>query len=59
MIASCSTDHSINIWDFRSGRLVQHYDAHKEAVNAIDFHPHGNYMISAGNDGLLKVTLYT
>lgn len=55
MIASCSTDKSINIWDMRSGRLVQHYDAHKDAINAIEFHPNGNYMISAGNDGLLKV----
>jgi centriolar protein POC1 len=54
-IASGSMDKSIKIWDIRSQRLIQHYDAHSSQVNEIDFHPNGRYLLSSSNDSTLKI----
>lgn len=43
------------IWDVRSKRLIQHYDAHTDSVNSIAFHPNGRYLVSASNDATLKL----
>jgi centriolar protein POC1 len=40
-LASCSTDKKIKIFDCRSQKLLQHYDAHNEAVNSVAFHSNG------------------
>ena len=55
LIASCSNDHSIKLWDIRSSKLLQHYNAHTDKINSIDFHKSGKFLISAGNDNLVKV----
>lgn len=31
--------------------------AHTNAVNAVSFHPSGNYLVSASSDTTLKVTI--
>ena len=54
-MASGSEDKTIKIWDIRSQRLIQHYDAHSDHVNEIDFHPNGRYLLSSSNDSTLKV----
>lgn len=54
-VASGSQDKNIKIFDIRSNRLLQHYDAHNEQVNSIAFHPSGKYLISTSNDATLKV----
>jgi len=54
-IASGSDDKKIKIWDIRSKRLIQHYDAHAAPVSSISFHPSGNYLLSTGHDGLVKI----
>ena len=54
-VASGSQDKSIKIWDIRSQRLIQHYDAHSAQVNEIDFHPNGRYLLSSSNDSTLKI----
>ena len=38
-LASCGSDKKIKIFDVRSHRLLQHYDAHTDLVNSIAFHP--------------------
>ena len=45
----------MKIWDIRSQRLIQHYDAHSGDVNQIDFHPNGRYLLSASTDSTLKI----
>ena len=52
---SGSQDKKIKIWDVRSKRLIQHYDAHADTVNQIAVHPSGFYMLSASNDAKVKV----
>ena len=45
----------MKIWDIRSQRLIQHYDAHSGDVNQIDFHPNGRYLLSSSTDSTLKI----
>lgn len=35
--------------------MIQHYDAHNEAVNSIAFAPNGRYLLSSSNDSTLKI----
>lgn len=65
-LASCSDDKTIKIYDLRSNQLLQHYNAHRGAVNEISFHPSGLYMASCSTDSKVKLwdlrkgkTLYT
>ncbi|KAI9138854.1 WD40-repeat-containing domain protein [Paraphysoderma sedebokerense] len=64
IIGAASTDKSIRLWDIRMHKLVQHYpNAHSATpgsalgdsgnVNSIAFG--GDWMISTGNDGHLKI----
>ncbi len=36
-------------------KLLQHYEVHQDAVNSVDFHPLGCFLLSASSDSLLKV----
>lgn len=40
-IASGGNDRTIKMWDVRSHLLVQHYNAHDDAVTALSMHPVG------------------
>jgi len=54
-VAACSEDNSIKIWDIRSQRLIQHYDAHSKEVTSIAFHPNGRYLVSSSKDDTVKI----
>lgn len=54
-LASCGSDKKIKIFDVRSHRLLQHYDAHSDLVNSIAFNPAGTHLLSTSNDGTLKI----
>jgi WD40 repeat protein len=54
-IASGSSDNSIKIWDIRSLRLLQHYDAHQDSVSQVAFHPNGRFLLSASQDSTRKI----
>lgn len=41
-LAASGSDNKIKIWDIRSKRLIQHYDAHGDSVTSIAFHPSGS-----------------
>jgi centriolar protein POC1 len=45
----------VKIWDVRSQRLLQHYDAHSDAVSMISFHPSGLYLLSSSADSAVKI----
>ena len=55
LLASCSADCSIKVWDVRSSKLLQHYDAHNSEVTHVDFHPSGAFLISTSKDSSVKV----
>ena len=54
-MASGSQDHTIKIWDIRSSKLIQHYDAANDGVNKVAFHPNGRYLLSAASDSTIKI----
>ncbi len=54
-LATCSDDKTVKIYDLRSNQLLQHYNAHKGAVNEISFHPTGLYMASCSDDSKIKI----
>jgi centriolar protein POC1 len=54
-LASCGSDNKIKIFDARSQRLLQHYDAHTDSVNSVSFHSNGCYLASASNDATVKI----
>lgn len=45
----------MQIWDTRTGQLLQHYSAHTAPVTNISFHPSGNFLLSSSLDSTLKV----
>jgi len=55
MVASSSVDGSLKMWDIRSSKLLQHYDAHENEITHIDFHPSGNFLISSSKDSSVRV----
>lgn len=54
-ISSTGSEGTIKIWDIRSKKILQHYNAHSDTVNEISFHPSGFYCLSASNDSKVKV----
>lgn len=46
---------SVKIYDLRTGLMNQHYHAHTGSVNKAKFHPNGNFMLTASEDGTMKV----
>ena len=46
---------SLQIWDIRVNKLLQHYQNHTGAVTDLTFHPSGNFLLSSSADTTLKV----
>lgn len=64
LLASCSRDGTVKIWDLGNGREVRTYRGQKEAIRALAWSPDGKLIASAGGndihiwnpeDGKLKV----
>ena len=45
----------IKIFDIRSQKPIQHYDAAADLVNEVSFHPNGRYLLSASADSTVKI----
>lgn len=57
VFASCSVDGSVRIWDIRSppNSMLSANDAHSSDVNVISWNRTEPFLLSGGDDGLLKV----
>ena len=43
------------LWDLRTGRLLQNYEAHADTVNEVSFDPSGELLYSASSDATVKI----
>ena len=55
-MASGGSDGCIKLWDLRSARIIQYYEAHGAAATDLAFHPSGNFLLSSSQDSTLKVS---
>ncbi|KAK3823899.1 MAG: WD40-repeat-containing domain protein [Linnemannia elongata] len=54
-IVSSSFDHTVKLWDSRSGLLVSSFISHVQNVHCARFSPNGSYIASASNDKTLRL----
>ncbi|KAG7474665.1 glutamate-rich WD repeat-containing protein 1 [Solea senegalensis] len=57
VFASCSVDKSIRVWDIRSppNSMISAEEAHSSDINVISWNRTEPFLLSGGDDGLLKV----
>ena len=50
LLAAACADHSIGLWDLRTGALQSELRKHQDTVNALAFSPDGSTLASGGDD---------
>ena len=55
LLASCSADGSITLWDSATGQVMQTLTGHEGAVWTVDFSADGRLLVSGSEDGTLKL----
>ena len=55
LLATCSYDRQINLWDVASGKLVRTFTGHNGAVFDLAFSPDGAILASASADDTVKI----
>jgi len=56
VLASCSADKTVKVWNLENGECVQTYRHHRDKVQTVRWHPvEGNVLVSGGFDGQVLV----
>lgn len=53
--ASVSADHTLKVWDIRKKVVLQTYNGHNAPVHIVRISPDGKWVMSAAEDGAIKV----
>lgn len=53
--ASGSLDTNLKIWDIRKKGCIHTYKGHTRGVNVLRFTPDGRWVVSGGEDNIVKV----
>ena len=54
-VVTASTDNSLRLWDAASGKELSAIHRHGEAVNAVEFGPGDKGLLSASDDGTVRL----
>ena len=54
-VATAGSDHTVKVWDARTGQEVVTIDEHKDEVSGIDFSPDGSWLATASQDGTIRI----
>jgi len=55
LIASCSDDETIKLWEISSGENIKTLEGHTDCVIAVSFSPDGKTLASGSDDGIIKL----
>jgi len=55
LLASASNDHSVRLWDAKTGRLIHAFMGHTGRVSCVNFSPDGRRIISADEDYTTRI----
>ncbi|CAK70857.1 unnamed protein product (macronuclear) [Paramecium tetraurelia] len=55
MLASCSLDKSIRLWDVKTGQQKAKLDGHDDAVSSVKFSPDGTTLVSVSSDSSIRL----
>jgi WD40 repeat protein len=54
-LASAGADGTVKIWNSKTGKVIQPFNAHNGFVSSVAFHPDGKHLASVGADKQVKV----
>src|SRR5579864_5621595 len=54
-LAIGSTDHTVKLWEARSGKLLRTLEGHQQPVYSVAFDPHGGTLASGSGDHTVKL----
>lgn len=55
LLISGSWDHSLRVWDLKNGSLITTLEGHTDLVNTVLMTPDEKYILSGGDDSILRV----
>lgn len=55
VLATCSSDKDIKLWNVTDGKLIKSLIGHKKAINDMSFSSDGKYLASGGKDKTCKI----